>query len=60
MLVVTPDLLLEDVLLRMRTEHNHLAVVRDVKGRTLGVFTMEDVLEEMVGEIHDETDTPRA
>jgi putative hemolysin len=44
----------------MRTEHNHLAVVRDVKGRTLGVFTMEDVLEEMVGEIHDETDTPRA
>ena len=60
MLVVPPGLMLEDVLLRMRSERNHLAVVCDSGGRTLGVLTMEDVLEELVGEINDETDTPRA
>ena len=40
--------------------HNHLAVVRDDADHTLGVLTMEDVLEELVGEINDETDTLRA
>ena len=60
MLVVPPGLMLEDVLLRMRSERNHLAVVCDSGGRTLGVLTMEDVLEELVGEISDETDTPSA
>ena len=47
-------------LVRMRGTRNHLAVVRDATGRTLGVLTMEDVLEEMVGEIEDESDAPRA
>ena len=60
MLVVPPTLLLEDVLLRMKGKRNHLAVVRDDAGHTLGVLTMEDVLEELVGEINDETDTLRA
>ena len=60
MLVVPPTLLLEDVLLRMKDERNHLAVVRDDADHTLGVLTMEDVLEELVGEINDETDTLRA
>lgn len=60
MLVVPPTLLLEDVLLRMKGERNHLAVVRDDAGHTLGVLTMEDVLEDLVGEINDETDTLRA
>ncbi len=60
MLVVSPDLPLEEVLVRMRGTRNHLAVVRDATGRTLGVLTMEDVLEEMVGEIEDESDAPRA
>ena len=60
MLVVPPTLLLEDVLLRMKDERNHLAVVRDDADHTLGVLTMEDVLEELVGEIIDETDTLRA
>ncbi|MEE3275011.1 MAG: hemolysin family protein, partial [Actinomycetota bacterium] len=61
-LVVSPDLLLEDVLLQMRSARNHLAVVREpdkgeIKGRTLGVLTMQDVLEELVGDINDEPDT---
>lgn len=60
MLVVPPDLPLEDVLVRMRGTRNHLAVVRDATGRTLGVLTMEDVLEELVGEIEDESDALRA
>ncbi len=59
MLVVPPELPLEEVLLRMRSSRNHLAVVRNVAGRTLGVLTMEDVLEEIVGEIEDESDIPR-
>lgn len=44
----------------MKDERNHLAVVRDDADHTLGVLTMEDVLEELVGEINDETDTLRA
>ena len=60
MLVVPDDLPLRGVLLRMRDERNHLAVVRGTGDRTLGVLTMEDVLEELVGEISDETDTSRA
>jgi CBS domain containing-hemolysin-like protein len=34
----------------------HLAIVVDALGTVLGVLTLEDVLEELVGEIHDETD----
>ena len=52
MLVVPADLPLEDVLLRMRVERNHLAVVCGTGDHTLGVLTMEDVLEELVGRTH--------
>lgn len=47
---------LPDVLAKLRREQKHLAVVTDEYGRTLGVITMEDVLEELVGDIWDETD----
>ena len=36
----------------------HLAVVVDRLGRKVGIVTMEDVLEEIVGEIHDERERP--
>lgn len=47
---------LPDVLSYMRRAKMHLAVVTDDYGGTMGVITMEDVLEQIVGEIWDETD----
>lgn len=35
---------------------NHIALVKSPSGETLGMITMEDILEEMLGEIHDEFD----
>lgn len=41
---------------RFRTARSHLAVVLDDKGALAGIVTFEDVLEEIVGDIRDETD----
>lgn len=46
---------LSDALVTMRTTGAHLAVVRDEQGAALGVIALEDVLEELVGEIRDGT-----
>lgn len=48
---------LPDVLARLRKAKQHLAVVSDEYGGMLGVVSMEDVLEQIVGEIWDDTDT---
>lgn len=47
---------LDDVLARMRAKKSHLVIVTDEYGGTMGCLTMEDVLEEIVGDIWDETD----
>ncbi len=47
---------LNDLLREFRGNRNHLAVVIDEFGRTAGLITIEDVLEQIVGEIEDEFD----
>lgn len=47
---------LPEVLNLLKKAKQHLAIVTDEYGGTLGIITMEDVLEEIVGEIWDETD----
>ena len=47
---------LPDVLNQLRRSQQHLAVVTDEYGGTLGIVTLEDVLEQIVGDIWDESD----
>ncbi len=53
---VTPTMKISDILKKLQTEKAHIAVVTDDFGGTLGIVTMEDILEELVGEIWDEHD----
>ncbi len=47
---------LEDLLLEMRTARHHIALVVDEHGLVLGVVTLEDVIEELIGDFDDESD----
>jgi magnesium and cobalt transporter len=49
---------LNDLLHDFRGNHNHQAIVIDEFGRIAGLITIEDVLEQIVGEIEDEFDVP--
>lgn len=52
-LVVSADRPLNAVLAGMRQRHTHIAVVTDGDGLTVGVLTLQDVLERLVGQIND-------
>jgi CBS domain containing-hemolysin-like protein len=47
---------LDDLLRQMQVTHNHMAIAVDEYGGTAGLLTIEDILEEIVGEITDEYD----
>ena len=49
-----------ELLFEMLRRRIHLAAVRDEAGELAGIVTMEDLLEELVGDIHDEHDEPAA
>lgn len=53
---VTPSMKISDLLKLLQKTKSHIAVVTDEYGGTLGIVTMEDILEELVGEIWDEHD----
>lgn len=55
-LYVYKTTLLDDVLNQMREANTHIAIVTDEYGGSMGIVTMEDVLEQIVGEIWDEKD----
>jgi len=55
-LVVTPDTAIHGLFDSMRSSKIYMAVVRSEEGETLGIATIEDFLEELVGEIWDEDD----
>ena len=50
------DMLLAACLERLIHAHTHIALVRNTAGKIVGLMTLEDVLEELVGEIQDEYD----
>jgi len=53
---VPDSLLIDELLEQLRRQREHLAIVVDEHGTAVGIVTLEDVLEEIVGEIEDEFD----
>ncbi len=56
--VAAPGRAAGELFLDMQRERRHLAIVLDEFGGTLGLVSLEDLLEELVGEIYDEHDQP--
>jgi magnesium and cobalt transporter len=59
-LFAPPSMRLLDLLLKMQTSHTHLALVIDEYGGTDGLVSIEDIIEEIVGDIADEHDEDAA
>jgi magnesium and cobalt transporter len=57
-LIVPESMRLNSLLKELRHNRNHMAIVVDEYGSTAGLVTLEDVLEQIVGDIEDEHDDP--
>jgi len=55
--VVSPEKRIDELLEEMSSRRTHIAIVKDETGGLLGIATVEDILEELVGEIYDEEET---
>jgi putative hemolysin len=53
---VSEEEFLDDLLDKFQSKRIHMAIVKNEKGEAVGIATLEDVIEEMVGEIYDESD----
>ena len=53
---ITETMCVDDIIRKMQKEKKHIAMVLDEHGGTSGLVSFEDALEEMVGEIYDESD----
>lgn len=55
-LFVTPTMSISNLMAKLQKDHVHISLIVDEFGNTLGIATLEDILEELVGEIWDEHD----
>ncbi len=53
---VLQDEILSALLNRLTQSHQHIAIVKNSQGETMGMVTLEDVIEAIIGEVHDEYD----
>ncbi|NQU16684.1 MAG: HlyC/CorC family transporter [Candidatus Saganbacteria bacterium] len=53
-LVVPESKKIDDIMRQMQSSRTHMAIIVDEYGTTSGIVTLEDLIEEIVGEIHDE------
>jgi CBS domain containing-hemolysin-like protein len=56
LLFAQPEEPATSLLERFASQHIHMAIVQDEKGKTLGLITLEDIVEELTGELEDEFD----
>ncbi|OIO21983.1 hypothetical protein COV61_04265 [Candidatus Micrarchaeota archaeon CG11_big_fil_rev_8_21_14_0_20_47_5] len=59
-LFVRSDVMLDDLFRHFQRRHVHLAIVLDGKNSVCGLVTLEDLLEEILGEIYDEKEVPKS
>jgi len=55
-LKINPGMKIDDVLREMQRRKVHMAIIQSKEGKTLGIVTLEDLIEELFGEIVDEHD----